>query len=55
MLTEFRNDRITDMQKTVYPPKTRFVGGITETLFISSLKDTYHRVFCLMLYDDFYT
>ena len=27
MLTEFQNDRITDMLKTVYPPKTPFCGG----------------------------
>ena len=32
MLTEFRNDGITDMLKTVYPPKTPFCGGYKNPL-----------------------
>ena len=34
MLMEFRNDRITDMLKIVYPAKTPFCGGYNQTLTV---------------------
>ena len=33
MLTEFLNDGIMDMLKTVYPLKHRFVGGIMTSVY----------------------
>ena len=33
MISEWRNDGITDRLKTVYPPKTTFCGGYNDPKF----------------------